>query len=144
MQCNAAGIALIQAFEGCRLTAYRDIVGVLTIGYGHCGPDVTEGLIIDPEQANELLRQDLARFEAGVTGLVTVDLSPNQFSSLVCFSYNLGLGALGSSTLLKCVNAQDFDGAAAEFPHWDHAGGNVVDGLLRRREAEQRLFQSSS
>lgn len=137
---NNAGIDLIKGFEGCKLTAYRDSVNVLTIGYGHTGSDVTDGLTITQEQAEALLRQDLDRFESGVSDLVTVAVSDNAFAALVSFSYNLGLGNLKASTLLKKLNAGDTAGAADEFPRWNKAGGKVLAGLTRRREAERTLF----
>lgn len=137
---NAAGIKLIKAFEGCKLKAYRDIVGVLTIGYGHTGADVFEGQVITQEEAERLLRDDLEAFEVGVARLVKVSLTENQFAALVSFAYNLGLRALGGSTLLKLLNKGDPEGAALEFTKWSHAGGRVVAGLVRRREAEKALF----
>lgn len=143
MQTNAAGLALIKQFEGLRLNAYQDMVGVWTIGYGHTGPDVTPGLVINQQQAEQLLSSDLTRFETGVSRLVSVALNPNQFSALVSFSYNLGLGSLQSSTLLRLLNMGDYAGAAAQFPRWDRAGGREVAGLLRRRQAEKALFQAS-
>lgn len=142
MQTNAAGLALIKQFEGLRLTAYQDMVGVWTIGYGHTGPEVAPGLAITQDQADQLLSGDLARFEAGVSRLASVPLNANQFSALVSFSYNLGLGSLQSSTLLKLLNQGDYAGAAAQFPRWDRAGGQEVAGLLTRRLAEQALFQT--
>ncbi|MDE1715762.1 lysozyme [Chromobacterium amazonense] len=141
MKTSQNGIAIIQKFEGLRLTAYRDIVGVLTIGYGHTGPDVTPGLTITQPRAVALLQQDLAKFEAGVSRLVKVPLSQNQFDALVSFSYNLGLGSLQNSTLLRLLNAGDYVGAAGQFILWDKAGGKAVPGLLARRTAEQALFK---
>jgi lysozyme len=140
---NQAGLDLIKSFEGLRLDAYKDIVGVLTIGYGHTGADVTEGLSISEDQAQDLLKTDLARFEAGVEEAVTSDLTDNQFAAIVSFAYNLGLGNLRSSTLLKLVNAGNMDSAADEFPKWDRAGGQVSEGILRRRNAERDLFLQS-
>jgi len=139
MQCNEAGIALIKEFEGCKLTVYLDIVGLPTVGYGH-RTDLGVGTEISQDEANDLLSQDLTRFETGVTRLVTVDLTSNQFSALVCFSFNLGLSSLAGSTLLKCVNSGDFEGAAEQFLRWDRAGGQVVEGLERRRQTESALF----
>ncbi|WP_406850154.1 lysozyme [Chromobacterium phragmitis] len=142
MKTNASGIRLIKQFEGLRLAAYQDMVGVWTIGYGHTGPDVKAGLTITQQQADQLLAADLQKFEAGVSLAVTVSLNANQFSALVSFSYNLGLGNLRSSTLLRLLNQGDFAGAAAQFPRWNRAGGQVVAGLTRRRLAEQALFNS--
>ncbi|PRP68676.1 muraminidase, partial [Chromobacterium amazonense] len=83
MKTSSQGIGLIQKFEGLRLTAYKDMVGVLTIGYGHTGPDVTPGLTITQPRAVALLQQDLAKFEVGVSRLVKVQLRQNQFDALV-------------------------------------------------------------
>ncbi|WP_434634000.1 lysozyme [Chromobacterium sp. CV08] len=140
MQTSQNGINLIQQFEGLRLAAYQDVVGVWTIGYGHTGADVHAGLTIDRQQADQLLRDDLARFEQGVSGLVAVAVNQNQFDALVSFSYNLGLGNLRNSTLLRLLNAGDYRGAAGQFPLWDKAGGQALPGLLKRRQAEQALF----
>ncbi|MEO9385901.1 lysozyme [Chromobacterium phragmitis] len=142
MHINAAGLNLIKQFEGLRLIAYQDAVGIWTIGYGHTGPDVAPGKAITQLQADQLLQNDLARFESGVSNLVKVPLNANQFSALVSFSYNLGLGNLQSSTLLRLLNQRDYAGAAGQFPRWDKAGGRVLPGLSRRRLAEQALFQA--
>ncbi|POZ63819.1 lysozyme [Chromobacterium alticapitis] len=142
MKTNAAGLALIKQFEGLRLIAYQDMMGVWTIGYGHTGPDVKTGQVITQAQADQLLAKDLATFEAGVGKLATAPLNANQFSALVSFSYNLGLRNLQSSTLLRLLNQGDYAGAAGQFLRWDRAGGQVVPGLQRRRQAEQALFQT--
>ncbi|MEN6082592.1 lysozyme [Chromobacterium piscinae] len=142
MKTNTAGINLIKQFEGVRLQAYQDAVGVWTIGYGHTGPEVKAGIRISQQQAEQLLATDLEKFETGVGKVVTVPLNANQFSALVSFSYNLGLGNLQSSTLLRLLNKGDYTGAAGQFPLWNKAGGNVLPGLSRRRLAEQTLFQT--
>lgn len=142
MKINDAGLFLIKSFEGCKLQAYQDIVGVWTIGYGHTGNDVYDGLEIDQETADNFLAQDLQRFESGVESLVQVSMNENQFSALVCFAYNVGLNNLKHSTLLKDVNEEYFDAAADQFLRWDRAGGEEVSGLLRRRKAEKALFVS--
>lgn len=140
LSCSQNGQVLIEKFEGLRLTAYQDMVGVWTIGYGHTGPDVKPGLVISQQQAVQLLINDLARFNNGVNALVTVKLNQNQFDALVSFSYNLGLGSLQNSTLLRLLNAGNFQAAADQFPRWDRAGGKEVAGLLARRNAERALF----
>jgi lysozyme len=142
MDINAAGLKLIKDFEGCKLMAYKDIVGVLTIGYGSTGAHVTPGLKISQVEADALLIKDLRRFEDGVEKLVTCELTGNQFSALVCFSFNVGLGSLKSSTMLKLVNSGDFKGAAEQFLRWNKAQGKVIAGLTRRRTAERDLFLS--
>lgn len=139
MKTSANGRKLIQQFEGCREKAYQDCVGVWTIGYGHTG-NVKVGQVISKEEADRLLSQDLVKFESGVEKNVKVALTQNQFDALVSFCYNLGVGSLQKSTLLKKLNAGDYKGAAEEFLKWNKAGGKVITGLVRRREAEKRLF----
>lgn len=138
------GLALTQQFEGCRLAAYQDQVGVWTIGYGHTGRDVTSGLTITQDQANALLASDIAGSSAYVNQVVNVALQQNQFDALVDFVFNLGRAAFGNSTMLRYLNAGNFAGAAGQFVLWDHAGGQVVLGLLRRRQAEAAMFQGQA
>jgi len=138
------GLELTQQFEGCRLTAYQDQVGVWTIGYGHTGADVTAGLTITQDQAVALLTSDVAASVSFVNQVVTVQLKQNEFDALVDFVFNLGRGAFAGSTLLKELNAGNFDAAAAQFNRWSRAGGQVVAGLLRRRQAETAMFQGES
>jgi GH24 family phage-related lysozyme (muramidase) len=132
---------LIQSFEGLRLRAYQDSVGVWTIGYGTTA-GVRPGMVITEEQALEFLRRDVDQFEAAVADLVTVLLTADQFSALVSFVYNLGAGSLRQSTLLKLLNQGNVHGAAEEFLRWNKAGGQVLAGLTRRRNAERALFLS--
>lgn len=139
MKTSANGRKLIQQFEGCREKAYQDCVGVWTIGYGHTG-NVKAGQVISKEEADRLLSQDLVKFESGVEKNVKVALTQNQFDALVSFCYNLGVGSLQKSTLLKKLNAGDYKGAAEEFLKWNKAGGKVLTGLVRRRELERQLF----
>lgn len=140
MKTSAEGVALIKHFEGCKLTAYRCSAGVLTIGWGHTGVDVLEGLVISQARADELLLRDLRRFEVGVVNAVAVPLNQSQFDALVAFTFNLGLGAFAKSTMLRLLNARDYAGAANQFPRWNRAGGQVLRGLTRRRHAERALF----
>lgn len=142
MKISQKGVDLIKSFEGLELKAYKDSVGVLTVGWGSTGSHVTAGMTITKEQAEQLLKKDLERFEKGVSDLVKVPLNQNQFDSLVSFSFNLGLGNLKSSTLLKKLNAKDYLGASKEFERWNRAGGKVLNGLTRRRIAERDLFLS--
>ncbi len=137
---SPAGRQLIENFEGLKLTAYQDMVGIWTIGYGHTGPEVKAGQTISVAQADQLLAKDLTRFEQGVAKCVTYPLNQHQFDALVSFSFNLGLGSLQSSSLLSLLNAGDVAGAAAQFLRWNRAGGVEVAGLTRRRQAEQQLF----
>jgi lysozyme len=144
MDISASGIALIKQFEGCRLSAYRDVSGVLTVGWGHTGKDVTKGLTITQARADTLLRQDLNEFVIGVNQCVKVPINQNQFDALVSFAYNVGLGALRTSTLLEKLNEKDYMGAANELDKWVHSGGKVIQGLVTRRNAEQALFLKSA
>lgn len=139
---DGAGLSLTEQCEGCELNAYQDQVGVWTIGYGHTGPDVVAGLTITLEEAQQLLQKDVASAVACVNNSVAVELTQNEFDALVDFVFNLGPGAFESSTLLRDLNAGDFAAAAAQFDAWDHAGGAVVAGLLRRRQQETALFES--
>lgn len=138
------GLALTEQFEGCRLTAYQDQTGVWTIGYGHTGTGVHAGLTITQDQAEALLVSDVAASATYVNGAVLVVLNQDEFDALVDFVFNLGRGAFAGSTLLKDLNAGDFTGAANQFDRWDQAGGQVVAGLLRRRQAETALFLKGS
>ena len=132
-------IPLIKEFEGCKLKAYKCPADVWTIGYGHTD-GVKEGDEITQQEADRLLASDVDLFTSGVQRLVTSDINRNQLGALVSFAFNLGLGNLRHSTLLKLVNADDFIGAADQFPRWNKAGGKVLAGLTRRREAEKQLF----
>lgn len=140
MKISKNGIDLIKEFEGLELKSYVDSVGVLTIGYGSTGSHVYPNQKITEKQAEELLLNDISRFEKGVNDFVKVPLNQNQFDALVSFSFNLGLGNLRSSTLLKKLNNKDYLGAANEFPRWNRAGGKVLNGLTRRRLREKELF----
>lgn len=142
MRISQKGLNLIKEFEGLELKAYKDSVGVVTIGYGSTGPHVSMGMTITADQAEALLKNDVNRFEKGVMDLVTAPITQNQFDALVSFSFNLGLGNLKASTLLRKLNSLDYVGAANEFPRWNKAGGKVLAGLTRRREAEKKLFLS--
>ena len=141
---SKTGIDLISSFEGIRLNAYDDGVGVWTIGIGTTvypnGVKVKKGDKCTLEQAKEYFAHDLKRFESSVNKLVKVPLSQNQFDALVSLTYNIGSGAFNNSTLLKKLNKGDYQGAADQFLVWNKAGGKVLKGLVRRREAERALF----
>lgn len=139
MRTSQRGLSLIKSFEGLRLQAYQDAVGVWTIGYGTTR-GVNAGMKISKEQAERMLLNDVQRFEPEIERLVGVPLSQNQWDALVSFTYNLGSANLESSTLLRKLNAGDYAGAAEQFPRWSKAGGKVLAGLVRRRAAEQALF----
>jgi lysozyme len=137
-----AGFALTKKFEGLRLTAYQDQVGVWTIGYGHTGREVHGGMAITADHADLLLHSDIASAVVCINRAVTADITQCHFDALVDFVFNLGCARLLGSTLLRHVNAKEFDLAAPQFLLWDHAGGVVVPGLLTRRQAEVALFQA--
>jgi len=140
MDYSKTGLQLTERFEGCRLTTYSDVAGVLTIGYGHTGPDVVPGLTITQEQAEQLLQEDIANAVDAVNGLVSVQLEQNEFDALVDFVFNLGRKAFADSTLLQLLNAGDYVAAGEQFERWSHASGKVVAGLLARRKAEASAF----
>lgn len=141
MKTSSEGINLIKKFEGCRLTAYQDVVGVWTIGYGHTG-DVWYGQKITQQEADQLLAYDLQKFERGVSLYTSgVILTQNQFDSLVSFAYNCGLANLKSSTLLRKIKANPNDEKIIdEFRKWVYANHKVVKGLVNRREEEAKFY----
>ncbi|MES2904583.1 MAG: lysozyme [Pseudomonadota bacterium] len=143
MKINARGLALIKAFEGLRLDAYRCPAGVATIGYGSTGPHVRMGMTITPGEAERLLEKDIARFEAGVTAMLTgVPTSEDEFSAMVSLAFNVGLGNFATSTLLKRHKMGNKVGAANAFLSWVFANKRKLAGLVRRREAERDLYRS--
>jgi lysozyme len=139
MRINEKGRAIVKRFEGLRLTAYRCPAGVLTIGYGSTGPHVKQGMCITEAEAEELLRKDLKRFEDGVWQIAGA-ATGNQFSAMVSLAFNIGLGAFATSTLVKRHKLGNHIGAANAFLSWKMAGGRVLTGLIRRREAERKLY----
>lgn len=145
MKTSDKGLALIKKFEGFSAKPYLCLAGVPTIGYGATyypdGRRVTmQDRPVTEADATAMLRAMLASYEAGIARYVQVPLTQGQYDALVSFAYNLGLAALKSSTLLRLLNARNYAGAAAQFPRWNRAGGKVLPGLTRRREAERKLF----
>ena len=145
MKTSDMGLSLIKSFEGFSSKPYLCPAGVPTIGYGATyypdGRRVTmQDRPVTVAQATDMLRSMLASYEAGVSRYVLVPVTQGQFDALVSFAYNVGLSALKDSTLLRLVNARDYAGAAAQFARWNRAGGKVLPGLTRRREAERKLF----
>lgn len=131
---------VVREFEGLRLEAYLDTGGVWTIGYGHTGEEVRRGLTIDLAQAETWLTEDLREAEGYVSKLVKVGLTQNQFDALVSFVYNIGGTAFSKSTLLKKLNAGDYEGAANQLLRWNKDNGKVIGGLTNRRKKERELF----
>jgi len=142
MKTGTKGIDLIKHFEGCELEAYKCAAGVWTIGYGHI-KGVTSDSVITQEQAEQMLVEELNEYEGYINNMVTTPLSQNQFDALVSWVYNLGGGNLKASTLLKVVNSGEFDGVPAQIMRWNKAGGKVLEGLTRRRQAEADLFSAT-
>lgn len=140
MKISQKGLDLIKRFEGLRNESYRCPAGVWTIGYGHTG-GVQPGAIITAEAAEELLKKDVEKFEAGVLRLAG-KCKQGQFDALVSFAFNVGLTALEKSTLLKLHKAGQFQGAADQFLRWNKAAGKVLPGLTRRRAQERALYLS--
>ena len=139
MKTGNKGIELIKHFEGCELQAYQCAAGVWTIGYGHT-KGVQPGDEWSEDHANHMLEVELEEYENYVSTAVTVPLSQNQFDALVSWVYNLGNGNLTSSTMLKVLNSGDYDGVPAQIIRWNTAGGKVLEGLNRRRQAEADMF----
>ena len=137
---NAAGLDLLKSFESCRLTAYLDGAGVVTLGWGHTGPDVSILDTCTQEQADAWLVEDVAHTETELGHMLIAPVTSNPFAALVCLGYNIGVGALHQSTLLKFVNDGDAAQAVEQFLRWDHIAGAESAGLLRRRQAERDLF----
>ena len=143
-QVSREGIELIKQFEGLELQAYQDVAGIWTIGYGHTGPEVGPGMVITEGQAEQLLIEDLERFERGVSSAVQTPISQAQFDALVSLAYNIGVAGFSRSTAVKRLNKGDFEGAAEAITWWNKATINgrkqPVAGLTRRRAAEAALF----
>ena len=146
MSVSNKGVDLICEFEGKRLAAYDDGVGVWTIGFGTIkypdGNRVKKGDACTLEQAKEYMRHDLIEFEHTVNSSVKVPLNQNQFDALVSLAYNIGSNAFKSSTLVKKLNTGDYQGAADQFNVWVNAGGKRMQGLVNRRDREKLLFLS--
>ena len=140
MQCNQAGVDLIKSFEGCELTAYADQGGVWTIGYGTTGPFVTPGLTITQEQADNWLTAKIQSVAASLSRMITLPLNENEFSALCSWAYNVGIGSVANSTLLKELNEGDVDEVPNQLMLWNHVDGVINQGLVRRRAAEVDLW----
>ena len=149
MKTNQLGINIIKKYESLSLVAYQCPAKVWTIGYGHTGPDVKPGMLITEKRAEELLKSDLERFEKDVSSLLKVPVNENQFSALVSFAFNVGSDidadkiaeGLGDSTLLFLINnGAPIERCANEFPKWNKCKGKVLNGLVKRREDEKKLF----
>jgi lysozyme len=141
---NQEGLDKIKGFEGLRTKAYRDVANVITVGYGHTAaagaPIPMMGMTITPADAEQILRNDLGQYERAVEEAVKVPLSDNQFAALVSFCFNVGPAAFRGSTLLKKLNAGNYDAVPGELAKWNKVSGKAVKGLVNRRAAEAGLW----
>jgi len=140
---SEAGLELIREHEGCRLESYQDSVGIWTLGFGHT-KGVKRGDICTAEQAEAWLAEDVKTAEQCIEANVTVPLTQGETDALGSFIFNLGCRAFKNSTLLRKLNEADYDGAAAEFKRWDHAGNVQLAGLTARRKAEADMFETTA
>ena len=139
MNISKEGLSLIKKFEGCELEAYLCPAGVWTIGYGHT-KDVKEGDKINKEEADYLLQEEMIEYESYINDFVEVPLNQNQFDSLCSWVYNLGPTNLKNSTMLRVLNEEKYADVPQVIKRWNKAGGEVLDGLIKRREAEAKMF----
>jgi len=141
---NAAGLDLIRRWEGLRLTAYQDSVGIWTIGYGHtaeAGPPAPKaGMKITEKEADDILKRDLGQYERAVTKAISVAPTSNQFAAMVSLCYNIGPANFAKSSVVRRMNEGNPKAAADAFLLWNKAGGKVLKGLTARREDEKKLF----
>ena len=146
MNYSNAGVLFTEHAEGCKLTAYQDQKGVWTIGTGHTGPEVVEGLVITQGQADVYLSSDMETATAGVNAALSgvIDtITQGEFDACVDLAFNIGVHAFTESTVCRCLNAGDLAGARAAFLLWDKCGGQYNQGLFNRRTAEVAdLFNS--
>lgn len=143
MKIDKYGEKLIKQFESCKLTAYKVDKNekYYTIGWGHYGADVKKGMKISKETADKLFRNDIKYFETSVNSCLKVKVTQSMFNALVSFTYNVGLGNLKKSSLLKYINKKQFTKASKEFKKWNKCGGKVLNGLVRRRMLEKIEFE---
>ena len=140
MNISQEGISLIKKFEGCELEAYQCAAGVWTIGYGST-KDVKEGDTLTQKEADNLLLHEMQEYEGYIKELVKVPLKQNQFDALVSWVFNHGPANLKASTMLKFLNAGDYHLIPSQIKRWNKASGKVLEGLIRRREAEALMFE---
>lgn len=140
MKISQHGIDLIRGFEGLELSAYLDQGNVCTVGYGHTGPDVYLGRIVNEDEAEALLESDIAKAERALNSLLTVQLTQNEYDALVSFVFNVGVPKFQASTLLALLNKSDREGAAENILLWHHVHKEDNKGLMARRQQECDLF----
>lgn len=143
MKLSQAGKDLIKSFEGLELRVYPDPAtggAPYTAGYGHTGSDVKPGMKVTQAMADAWFDADAAKFESGVSALLKVPTTQSQFDAMVSLAYNIGLGNFSKSTLLRKHNAKCWSCAAGQFLVWNKAAGKVMNGLIRRRNAERAMY----
>lgn len=143
MQTSKQGRELIERNEGCVLHAYRDVVGVLTIGYGCTGRGIYEGMTITQSQADQMLSDRLSsEFDPGVNKAAKFGPSntQNQFDAMISLEFNIGIGAFSKSSVVRYHNLGNYKQAANSFLLWNKAGGRVLAALIRRRNEERNLY----
>ena len=139
MKIDATGLALLKDFEGCSLTAYPDITGVPTMGYGFT-VGVKMGDTMTQEQCDDRLQREIRAYEIAVWNAVAGDVTQNEFSALVSFSWNVGIAGMQKSSVIRAHNRGDKQAAARAFGMWNKAGGKIISGLTRRRAAEAAMY----
>ena len=140
MQISEEGISLIKHFEGCGLEAYQDSIGIWTIGYGTI-KGVKEGDQINQDEAEHLLQEEMPEYEGYINEMVNVPLEQNQFDALCSWVFNLVHKNLSESTLLRVLNDEKYDEVPKQIVRWNKAGGQVLKGLVKRRQAEADMFE---
>ena len=144
MKINEAGLEIIKKWESCRLTAYKDTGGVLTIGWGHTSaagePKVLPRMKINQQEADAILARDIAIYEAAVTKEVQDHLNENQFAACVSLCYNIGPGNFAKSSVVRFIKAGRMQDAADAFALWNRDNGKILSGLVKRRADEAALF----
>jgi len=141
MNISEEGIKLIKSFEGCKLQAYQDGGGVWTIGWGHTS-GVKMGDTCTQAEADALFDMEIDLYQEAVSALIKAPVMQCELDAMVSLAYNIGVSAFKNSTLLKLVNKMDYLGASLEFGKWNQDNSKVIPGLVRRREAERKLFMS--
>lgn len=145
---SKSGLDLIKSFEGCKLSAYPDPAtggDPWTIGFGTTGPGIVKGLTWTQAQADRAIAVDVSKFSDGVTNLIgAAPTTQGQFDAMVSLAYNVGLGNLRESTLMRMHKDGDYAGAAGQFLRWNRAAGKIMDGLTRRREAEAKMYRGQA
>ena len=145
MKIGPAGIALIQSYERCKLQAYLPTPDdKWTIGWGHTGPHIGEGLVWTQEEADAVFLRDIEWVQDCLDAHIHVPITQHETDALASLIFNIGCTAFKGSTLLRLLNQSDFDGAAAQFPRWDKQAGKTLAGLTKRRQAERDLFEENA